>query len=140
MTLTNQANYAFRAMMFLTRENTGEWISSAVVAEAMDIPRMFLSRINMQLVDAGLIKSRRGAGGGIKLAKNPESISLYEVLDAIDGPLILDKCLGSPEEHSFPMADQYRSFFQDAQKILVDKFSQTSLKDLVEDHHSEDSG
>ncbi|NLE84279.1 MAG: Rrf2 family transcriptional regulator [Chloroflexi bacterium] len=140
MTLTNQANYAFRAMMFLTRENTGEWISSAVVAEAMDIPRMFLSRINMQLVDAGLIKSRRGAGGGIKLAKNPESISLYEVLDAIDGPLILDKCLGSPEEPTFPMADQYRSFFQDAQKILVDKFSQTSLKDLVEDHHSEDSG
>ena len=86
MTLTNQANYALRAMMFLSRENTGEWISSAVVAEAMGIPRMFLSRINMQLVDAGLIKSRRGAGGGIKLAKNPESISLYEVLDAIDGP------------------------------------------------------
>ena len=132
MTITNQANYALRAMTFLAKTNDNKWISSDIIAEEMGIPRMFLSRINMLLVKAGLIISRRGAGGGVKLAKEPDQISVYEVITAIDGPLIIDKSLGNSENQDFPMADQFKSFFQSAQDLVEEKLTQTNLEELIE--------
>lgn len=132
MTITNQANYALRAMTFLAKTNDNKWVSSDIIAKEMSIPRMFLSRINMLLVKAGLIVSRRGAGGGVKLAKKPDQISVYEVLSAIDGPLIIDKSLGNSENQDFPMADKFKSFFQSAQDLMEEKLTQTNLEELIE--------
>ncbi len=133
MTITNQANYALRAMTFLAKTNDNKWVSSDIIAKEMAIPRMFLSRINMLLVKAGLIISRRGAGGGVKLAKEPDQISVYDVISAIDGPIIIDKSLGNSENHDFPMADQFKSFFQSAQALVEGKLTQTSLEKLIEE-------
>ena len=65
--LTNQVDYAIRAMAFLAESEKGKWIPSSMIAEEMEISRMFLSRINMYLGRAGLIRSQRGAKrlGGI---------------------------------------------------------------------------
>jgi len=133
LTITNQANYALRAMTFLAKTNDNKWISSDIIAKEMGIPRMFLSRINMLLVKAGLIVSRRGAGGGVKLAKEPDQISVYEVISAIDGPLIIDKSLTNSENHDFPMADKFKSFFQSAQDLVEEKLTQTNLEELIEE-------
>lgn len=132
MTITNQANYALRAMTFLAKTNDNKWVSSDIIAQEMGIPRMFLSRINMLLVKSGLIVSRRGAGGGVKLAKEPDQISVYEVLSAIDGPLIIDKSLATSENQDFPMADQFKSFFQSTQDLVEEKLTQTNLEELIE--------
>lgn len=132
MTLTNQTDYALREMMFLARDNYQSWISTKKIANEMQIPATFLSRINMQLVKAGLLESQRGARGGIRLAKEPRSIRIYDVMSAIDGPIMVDKCLSKPEECDFPMAKQYMTYWQSIQDCLDAKLKETSLKELVE--------
>lgn len=132
MTLTNQTDYALREMMFLARDNYQSWISTKKIAEEMQIPATFLSRINMQLVKAGLLESQRGARGGVRLAKEPGSIMTYDVMSAIDGPIMMDKCLSKPEECDFPMAKQYKTYWQSIQDCLDAKLKETSLKELVE--------
>lgn len=120
-------------MTFLAKTSGDKWVSSDIIAKEMSIPRMFLSRINMLLVKAGLIDSRRGAGGGVKLAKEPDQISVYDVISAIDGPIMIDKSLGNSENHDFPMADKFKSFFQSTQDLVEEKLTKTNLEDLIEE-------
>lgn len=131
MTLTNQIDYALREMMYLAKNNQQPWTSTRSIAADMQIPSTFLSRINMQLVKAGLLESQRGARGGVRLAKEPELISVYDVISAIDGPFMLNKCLKRPEECSFPMAKQYKDYWQTIQECMDSRLKQTSLKELI---------
>lgn len=131
MTLTNQIDYALREMLYLAKSDQLSWTSTRKIADEMQIPATFLSRINMQLVNAGLLESQRGARGGVRLAKDASSITVYDVISAIDGPFMLNKCLKQPEECSFPMAKQYKTYWQTIQECIDSKLKQTSLKELI---------
>lgn len=71
MTLTNQIDYALREMLYLAKSDQLSWTSTRKIADEMQIPATFLSRINMQLVNARLLESQRGARGGVRPAKMP---------------------------------------------------------------------
>ena len=79
--LSQTAIYALRAMGFLARKNKGEPILSATIAEEMDIPKNFLSKILNRLSQAGLVHATRGRNGGVALARSARNIKLYEVVD-----------------------------------------------------------
>ncbi|MDD2522748.1 MAG: Rrf2 family transcriptional regulator [Anaerolineaceae bacterium] len=134
MTLTNQVDYALREMMFLARSNSRGWTATNLIAKEMDIPKAFLSRINMLLVKADLLESQRGAKGGVRLAKEPGLISVYEIVSAIDGPVAVNKCLANPQECTFPMAAQYKAYWQQIQHCLDERLIETNLKELIEFH------
>ena len=69
MQITRQADYALRAVIFLSRLNGGQKASTSVIAEEQNIPPSFLAKIVSQLSIAGLIQTSRGARGGVSLAK-----------------------------------------------------------------------
>ena len=131
MTINNQIDYALREMMYLAQDNRQSWTSTKIIADNMQIPATFLSRINMHLVKAGLLESQRGARGGVRLAKDPAAISVFEMINAVDGPLLINKCLVQPDECSFPMAEQYKAYWQTIQECMDSKLKQTSLKELI---------
>ena len=131
MTINNQIDYALREMMYLAQDNRQSWTSTKIIADNMQIPATFLSRINMHLVKAGLLESQRGARGGVRLAKDPAAISVFEMINAVDGPLLINKCLVQPDECSFPMAEQYKTYWQTIQECMDSKLKQTSLKELI---------
>ena len=79
--LSQTAIYAIRAMGFLSNQDTGDPILSSVIAEEMDIPRNFLSKILNRLAQAELIHATRGRRGGVKLARPGNEILLHEVVD-----------------------------------------------------------
>ncbi len=62
------------------------------IAKTRGIPKSFLSKILQRLVRARIVKSFRGVRGGFRLAKKPESISLLEVIEAIEGTLTINRC------------------------------------------------
>lgn len=130
--LTNQVDYAVRAMSFLAWNEQGKWIPSNVIAEEMQISRMFLSRINMLLARAGLIKTQRGARGGVMLARPASEITVHDVIVAIEGPFLINKCLASPETCTFPLNEQLNSYWQLTQDFMDNKLKSTSLADLIE--------
>jgi len=130
--LTNQVDYAIRAMTYLAGSEQGQWIPSSLIAEEMQISRMFLSRINMYLGRAGLLSSQRGAKGGVMLARDAADINIYDVIVAIDGPIIVNRCLETPENDTFKYSTQLNNYWQSVQDELEQKLKNTSLKDVVQ--------
>ncbi len=64
----------------------------AEIAEEMRIPRPFLAKILQKLARAGITKSVRGPRGGVQMLKDPSAITLLDVVEAIDGPVTMNRC------------------------------------------------
>ncbi|MFZ0804887.1 MAG: Rrf2 family transcriptional regulator [Candidatus Sulfotelmatobacter sp.] len=91
--LTKKADYALMAMKHLA-ENPSEGSRSAKdVADAFGIPPEALAKILQRLAKAGLLQSHHGINGGYVLARAAHTISAFEVIEAIDGPLFITSCV-----------------------------------------------
>jgi Rrf2 family protein len=97
MQLTRAADYAVRVMIHLAGLPPGTRLPGSALAAATGVPDSFMSKVLQGLVRARLIWSRRGVDGGFELAAAPESTTLLEVVEAIQGPIQLNRCLGSGE-------------------------------------------
>jgi Rrf2 family protein len=90
----NQAtDYAFRVILYLAERSEGELANSQTIAEQQNIPAGFLQKIMHSLVKGELVKSYRGVDGGFVLAKPAKEISLLDVIEVMEGPLDLQRCL-----------------------------------------------
>jgi Rrf2 family protein len=89
--LTKKADYGLMAMKHLA-EHAGA-CSAKDVAEAYHIPPEALAKILQRLVKAGLLQSQHGINGGYTLAREAGTITAFEVIRAIDGPLFITSCV-----------------------------------------------
>ena len=130
MQITRQADYATRAILYLARTGKGERIATSQVAREQKIPPSFLAKIISQLSVAGLLHTSRGARGGISLARDPNQITLLEVIEAIDGPIQLNMCIeqqgGCMYEENCPL----QPVWCNAQEELVTKLKNTNFAQL----------
>ena len=93
MQLTMTGEYAIRAMLHLSSVPVGSIVQISAIAKQTEIPDNFLRKIVTQLSKAGLITSQRGAGGGIQLAAPAETVTLLDVIEAVEGKLNFNKCV-----------------------------------------------
>ncbi len=91
--LTKKADYALMAMKHLAEHATGTSRSAKDVADAFGIPPEALAKILQRLAKAGLLHSQHGINGGYALARPAHTISAFEVIQAIDGPLFITSCV-----------------------------------------------
>ncbi len=96
MELTRRTDYAVRVILDLSAQPNGSCTRSAHIARRQLIPRSFLRKIVQILVDRGFVQTHRGTDGGITLARHPEDITLRDVVEAIEGPIRLNRCLVRP--------------------------------------------
>ena len=96
--LTKKADYGLIAMRFLAEQASGSSSSAKDIAEAHGIPTELLAKILQKLVKVGLLVSHHGINGGYALARDPHTISAYEVIRAIEGPVFITSCVtvGAP--------------------------------------------
>ena len=132
MQITRQADYAVRAVLYLSRLGTNERASTSTVAEEQRIPPSFLAKIISQLSIAGLLHTSRGARGGVTLARDAKDISLLEVIEAIDGPIQLNECVGEDGECTFDEDCVLRPVWSEAQQELVKRLKGTNFAHLLE--------
>jgi len=90
--LTKKADYGLIALKFLAEHPEKTAISAKDVADAYGIPAQLLAKILQQLTRARLLKSHAGMNGGYSLAREAKTISAFEVILAIDGPLFITSC------------------------------------------------
>jgi len=91
--LTKKADYALMAMKHLA-DHTQEGSASAKdVADSFGIPPEALAKILQRLAKAGLLLSQQGTNGGYRLARPAHTISAFEVIQVIDGPLFITSCV-----------------------------------------------
>lgn len=93
MTLSQTAEHALRAVLFLARQPEGTRVPAEVIAEALDAPRNYLSKTLGTLAKDGVISSARGPSGGFRLRVPASELSLARVVRAVDDPTVSGACL-----------------------------------------------
>ncbi len=91
--LTKKADYALMAMKHLADHPAEGTASAKDVADSFGIPPEALAKILQKLTKAGLLQSQHGTNGGYRLARPAHTISAFEVIQAIDGPLFITSCV-----------------------------------------------
>jgi Rrf2 family protein len=100
--LSKKADYALMAMKHLAQNGSASSTSAREIAEQYDIPIELMAKVLQRLVRTGLLASTQGTRGGYTLGRSPASISVVDVIEAIDGPLTVTAC--STEKND---CDQY---------------------------------
>ncbi len=87
MRVSTRGDYASRALLSLALHGAETPTSVRDIAERTGLPQPYLEQILLALKGAGLVRSKRGVGGGYVLARPPEEISLAQIVSAVDGPI-----------------------------------------------------
>lgn len=93
MIITRATEYAIRAILYMSRQPTGEIIYKKDICKEQEITPAFLTKIFQPLIKDGIVGSQRGVGGGFYLAKTPAEITLLDVIKSQEGPVYLNQCL-----------------------------------------------
>jgi Rrf2 family protein len=132
MQITRQADYAVRAVLYLARLEPTQRAATSQVAQEQHIPPSFLAKIISQLSIAGLLHTSRGARGGVTLAREPKDITLLEVIEAIDGPILLNECVADNSVCTFDDDCPLRPVWCDAQEELVNRLKGTTFQLMLD--------
>ncbi|MBN1668877.1 MAG: Rrf2 family transcriptional regulator [Anaerolineales bacterium] len=137
MQITRQADYAVRAVYYLAQLGPESRAATSQIAEKQQIPPSFLAKIISQLSVAGLLHTSRGARGGVSLARPAAEISLLEVVEAIDGPILLNDCVLDKNACSFSEDCPMRPVWCEAQKELIDHLRTSNFAQFISSngHH-----
>lgn len=131
MRISAKADYAVRAALELAASPDGKPVKGTKLAGAQDIPLQFLEHILLDLKHAGLVKTKRGARGGYWLAESPATVSVADVIRAVEGPLanIHDQ---APEETSYEgPATKLRDVWIAVRQNLREVLEQVTLEELA---------
>lgn len=109
--------YGIRAMLALAKLPEGECAGAQRIAELVDVPPSYLSKLLQKLARAGLVRSQRGVAGGFLLARDPTSISLYDIIEPLEATERWSGCfLGNSEcsdESACAVHDRWKRVQQD---------------------------
>lgn len=138
MQISRAGEYGVLGLLQLARQPVGQPVMIDAVSRDAGIPKSFLAKIFQDLAKAGLLRSQRGAGGGFVLARPAPQISILEIIEAIDGRIALQRCLGDAPDCDKRIDCALCGLLETAQDRLKDVFGQTSLQDLVHQQESRD--
>jgi Rrf2 family protein len=97
MEISRRTDYGVRVILDLASQPESQRTSTKEIADRQNIPTTFLAKIISQLSLAELVTTHRGAGGGVTLARPASDISLLAVIEALEGPVRLNRCLIEPQ-------------------------------------------
>ncbi len=128
--ISQTAEYALRAIVFLADQG-GKPRTTAQIADATQIPAGYLAKVMQSLSRVRLVNSQRGLNGGFTLAKDSSELSMLEIINAVDPIRRFDECpLGVPT-HGCNLCPLHQQL-EDAAQVLEDRFSSTSMADLLD--------
>jgi Rrf2 family protein len=130
MQIPRKIEYALRAMINLADHPEGV-ASGADIAAQEHIPKYFLEKVIRELMHRGLVRSRRGPGGGYQLARDPASITFRDVIEAVEGPIAINLCVEGGASCSLQPGCRMFRVWDQGQKVLLEVFSQTTLRDIT---------
>lgn len=139
MKLSVRGEYALRALLVLAINYDQPVVRIQTISEQQNIPKRFLEQILNDLKSAGIVKSRRGATGGYRLARRPEEIPLAIIVRHIEGALAPVSCVSERfyEKCSCPDESRcaIRSVMKEVREAVVKIMERVTVADLCERWH-----
>jgi len=130
MQITQTADYAVRTVVYLALHGDSGPVAAAVIAREMIIPEDYISKVVQALVRAGLVESIAGRNGGARLARSPAELSMLEIVEAVDGPVTLNRCVVRPEACPRNSYCVMHDFWKSAHKGLTAVLAGTTIADI----------
>ena len=131
MQLNITTDYAIRTVLFLAIKGTH--IASNEIATSMGIPTHYILKITTKLMEGGLLKRLRGIKGGFALAKKPEEITLYDIINLFEPTLRLNRCL-EDDKYCSRFATEHcpvRGFYINLQNVWEKNLHSITILDLM---------
>lgn len=132
MRLSQRADYSVRMMVDVASMSNGQRTTINEIARRQDVPEPFMAKIVSHMADAGLVATQRGTGGGLTMARPADSITLLEIVEAIDGPIALTRCTLEPSRCSRSTKCAVHPVWEQTQRQLKELLSHTRLSDIAQ--------
>ncbi len=130
--ITKKAEYAVIILTELAAHPPGTTITSKEIAARRSIPVNLVVQLLAVLKEAGWTEGTRGPAGGIRLLADPQNINLREVVEAVDGPIGITRCLFSSEPCREQSSCSLRGIWSRAQQEMLKVLEEATIKELVE--------
>lgn len=128
MQVSRKVDYALRAVIHLAgNEDRERSCTVAEISERERIPRQFLEKIVRDLFRTGLVKSRRGPHGGYVLARPAEEVTFRNVIEAVEGPISLNVCVGEHAECFLMGTCGMNRVWAEGQRRVMELFQNTTI-------------
>jgi len=133
--INRQTDYAVRVVLALAQRGEGTRLSSADIQKEMLIPKAFMTRIVAQLSRKGLVNTFPGRDGGLMLPRPASLITLKEVVEAFEGPILLSECMQVKGEDDCPFQANcpVRSKWGRVQAAMMREMASISFEDLAKE-------
>jgi len=129
--ITRATEHSITAVLYLAGKHPDPVVTKKEICEAEGITPAFLTKILQPLIRSGIVKSKRGVAGGFRLARDPESISLWEVMQAVEEPLALNQCLTHDNDCSRTSHCPVHEMWIEVRDCMEDIFSGKSLAEIA---------
>jgi Rrf2 family protein len=135
MKLSTRSEYACLALIDLAQHRDEGFVPTALIAERQGVPRQYLEQILLILKRAGYVRSRRGTGGGYRLARDAASISMAQVIRLLDGALAPVESVSRYFYEPTPISRNAHllEVFGEIRDFVSDKLENTTFADLAAD-------
>lgn len=133
MNVGRRVDYAVRALSYLAGQPEGKIVSRSDIEKSQDIPSFYLSKIMKDLVSGGLVQSHIGSKGGFALAKQANAISIKDVYETVERPLVLMDCLEKGASYcSFCAVCLQKSVWEKAQQVLAQFLAGVTIAQIAD--------
>jgi Rrf2 family iron-sulfur cluster assembly transcriptional regulator len=131
MQITRREEYGLKGLLFLAQQPDEKVFLVSEISRVQKIPESFLAKIFQRLSKAGFLRSVRGSKGGFTLKKAAAEITMKEVIEALEGPIAINRCLLGRGECGEEQGCPLYEVLEEAQESLVKVLERTTLEDLV---------
>lgn len=138
MQVSRKCQYTLRALFELAKRQGDGPVSVADIADAQAIPRRFLELMFLDLRTRGVVESRRGKQGGYVLTASPASITVGDIIRAVDGSLSPVTCAGGKNEKHCRLKNRcvFADVWRKAQLAAEEVYDKTTLQDLIDNERT----
>jgi Rrf2 family cysteine metabolism transcriptional repressor len=138
MKLSTRTRYGMRALMDLTIHSSEQPVQLKDIAGRQNISLSYLEHLVIPLISAGIVKSTRGARGGIRLARPAQQIMLVEILEILEGPLAPVDCLQDSESCPRSGACATQDIWNELKVAMGNVLKSQTLQDLANRQKNKD--
>lgn len=135
MRISARTRYGLRILLDIATgdaEEGGKPRSIHTIAKSQGISAAFISRLAVPLRKAGLIRTVRGTDGGLLMGRPPESITFLDIVEAVDGPVAILKCLANPKRCKRTPSCPVRALWDGLNDKIRSDIASLTLSDVIE--------